>query len=111
MAIAFRLTASLKYASASVLLSSAEAKRTASISSVEEFWTFVAAVYAAVLLPIVAFVIYSAARDPAVREVWTLLCARVKQRTCCFLKGGSSASRSSAILDHHRLQAPSKKQD
>jgi hypothetical protein len=110
MATGRRLARFLQCAVTSASLTLAQAKRAASVSSVEEFWAFVAAVYALVLLPIVALVVYSAVRDPAVREVWTLLCTRLKQRTCGFLGRSGSAIRSPAIMDRHR-QAAREKQE
>lgn len=74
----------------------ARAKRSASVASVDEFWAFVAAVYALVLLPAVALVLFAAARDPAARELCALLGARLKQLTCRSL----GAARGAAIHHH-----------
>lgn len=87
--------------SCSAVLSVSQAKRAKSISSVGEFWTFVAVVYAVVLLPVVLYFAYVAVRDPALREIFALVWGRIKRRTCRFL--GPSA-RNTAI--RQSLQPP-----
>ncbi|KAG6609623.1 uncharacterized protein IUM83_00697 [Phytophthora cinnamomi] len=65
--------------------SAARAKPSSSISSLEELWTFVAVVYAAVLVPLLGYVLYSLVSDPATGQVLTVMWARMKQRTLAFM--------------------------
>ncbi|KAL4151966.1 hypothetical protein PRNP1_008902 [Phytophthora ramorum] len=71
-----------------------QAKRS-SVSSLEDLGSFIAVVYAAVLMPLLGYFLYNVARDPATGQVLRVMWARIKQRTFAFL-GPSPESRSTA---------------
>ncbi|KAG7387211.1 hypothetical protein PHYPSEUDO_014603 [Phytophthora pseudosyringae] len=75
----------MKLVRAFVLLSldaaAVHAKPRSSISSLEEFWIFIGVVYAAVLVPLLAYFLYSIVSDPATGQVLTVMWARMKQQT------------------------------
>ncbi|KAJ0399030.1 hypothetical protein P43SY_006901 [Pythium insidiosum] len=62
-----------------------EAKRQQSVSSMEEFWTFIAVVYGMMFVPIVGYFVYILVRDPAASEVVVLMGEWLKGKTVNFL--------------------------
>ncbi|TMW68801.1 hypothetical protein Poli38472_006269 [Pythium oligandrum] len=79
-----------------------EAKRKSSISSLEEFWTFVAVIYGLVFLPVLFCFVYSLCRDPAAAEVLSLAKQWLTRKTLGFLSDGRDVS-----VHSQRLPPPS----
>ncbi|RLN87062.1 hypothetical protein BBJ28_00017376 [Nothophytophthora sp. Chile5] len=69
----------------------AQAKQTASVSSLEEFWTFIAVIYAAVLVPVIGFFVYSIARDPLTGQDKSESDGEPTQATVVVADGGSGS--------------------
>lgn len=68
-----------------LLATAAHAKPSSSVSSLDELWMFIAVVYAAVLVPLLGYFLYSLVSDPATGQVLTVMWARAKQGTLAFL--------------------------
>ncbi|KAE9052775.1 hypothetical protein PR003_g262 [Phytophthora rubi] len=73
------------FAALHALATPAHAKSNSSVSSLEELWMFIAVVYAAVLVPLLGYFLYSLVSDPATGQVLTVMWARAKQRMLAFL--------------------------
>ncbi|KAG1700101.1 hypothetical protein DVH05_011914 [Phytophthora capsici] len=56
-----------------------------SVSSLEDIWSFIAVVYAAVLVPLISYFLYSIARDPTTKQVMETMWVKLKEQTFAFL--------------------------
>lgn len=70
-------------------LKSVHAKR-ASVSSVDELWTFFVFVNTCVFVPVVLYFLVMLTRDPASKELVSLVWTFVKQKTLGFLSPAST---------------------
>ncbi|GLD94896.1 hypothetical protein PINS_up003521 [Pythium insidiosum] len=79
----------------SLALHDVEAKRQQSVSSMEEFWTFIAVVYGLMFVPVIGFFVYMILRDPAASQLVTLMWQWLKGKTFNFLSPSTESGMSS----------------
>lgn len=69
-----------------------QAKRAASVSSMDELWTFFVVVNTCVFLPVLLYFLVMFARDPASQELLMLVWTYAKHKTMGFLSPADSRS-------------------